>query len=118
MFRCHRLLRPQVWQSAASGGSSLLTPANLGRLADADAALVPPLAASLLMQHGQRLDAGGTVAACRALVWAGLHHSRPARHAAAVTILQCVAQAPPVAGELLHAETETGCKPLSCLELF
>lgn len=100
--------RLQVWQSAASGSSPLFTPATLGRLGDADAALVPPLAGTLLMQHGQRLDAAGTGTVCRALVLAGLHHCSASRRAAAETVLQCVAAAPSVAGELtlrLHAST-------------
>lgn len=47
-----------VWSGPVSADSPLLSPATLAKLAPGEAAAVPLLAQSLLLQHGKRLKGG------------------------------------------------------------
>lgn len=75
----------------------------MARLADPEAALLGPLAETLLLQHAQQLDAQATAAVCQVLVLAGLHPSPPARRAAIDASRRLVAQSGQLAGLLVNA---------------
>jgi hypothetical protein len=60
-----------VWGSPVSADSPLLSPATLAKLAPGEAAAVPLLAQSLLLQHGKRLKGG----ADRGWPWGSARHA-------------------------------------------
>lgn len=83
--------------------SPLLRAAAIGRLSDAEAALVAPAMEAILLQHGQHLGEEATATACEALVLAGLHHAAQARHRALATACRLVAAEPRLAIALVAA---------------
>ena len=88
----HNFLRfAQAWSAGVDQASPLFAVDVLAKLAPANAALVPALAESLLLQHADALKAGATVAAAQAALACCLHWSREVRRAGRSAVTRCVA---------------------------
>ena len=82
----------------------------LAKLPPGDAALVPALAESLLLQHADALKADATAAAVRAAVAGCLHWSRDVRRAGRAALTRCVTSAPSSTGESSQYKHTLGCR--------